>query len=233
MSYIDDRIAEIDQSLTDMNTAKGRAKELGLKLSDYDLSEATQAAAKDRLEAANRQKAIMQDFANQQMAAESGRINQDLEENINKIQGESVQKNIANVKEFELKESFKEATNPITSNVYSRFKVGDDDYTVITDSDKTRGMIKYDDSGQVDPTSPVIPMGKNINGGFILAARSDLGLERMKMPRVITEGKGVTHYPQSKSNPNLIDDLSKSGTNDINSLIDQYSVSELRKLYNR
>lgn len=47
MNYLDE-IAKIDQEIDDMNTAKSRAKEAGLKLGDYDLTIATFAAAEDR-----------------------------------------------------------------------------------------------------------------------------------------------------------------------------------------
>ena len=52
----------------------------------------------------------------------------------------------------------------------SSFIINDVNYNVIDDNTAARRLIKWDDEGNVAADSPVTIIGRNIDGGFILAA---------------------------------------------------------------
>lgn len=69
MSIIDEEIARLDEEIVDMQTAEARAKELGARPGDYDLSQAASGAKNERLkQAALQEQAMVQRQIQQQQA---------------------------------------------------------------------------------------------------------------------------------------------------------------------
>jgi len=116
------------------------------------------------------------------------------------------------------------------NEIIPRFKIGETDYTLISDSDNTRKMIKYDESGKVSKDSPVIPIGVNVGGGFLLAAPFDSNLPKERIPTTSTDRGMVINYPQSKSDPFILSKYSQSGI-DINSAINEEAAEGIKSLY--
>lgn len=120
-------------------------------------------------------------------------------------------------------------------NTYSRFKVGGIDYRVIEDNEKARKMIQYDADGNIDPNSPVKVVGKNIGGGFVLAAQKDVkGVSDMKIP--ITQGQGI-NFPGLESDvagdPGRMGTIHMSEQSDPDQVFDSNAARQIYDIYQR
>lgn len=117
----------------------------------------------------------------------------------------------------------------------SSFSVGGNNYNIIDDNTSARKLIKWDEQGNVSPDSPVIVVGKNINGGFILAANeSAKGVNNSLYP--YTKDTGID-FPSLESDAAgaspLMSSIHRNTYSDLNEVLNQKAASKLRGIYKR
>lgn len=125
--------------------------------------------------------------------------------------------------------------NAPSSHTSSSFKIGNKNYYVVDDNSDVRGMIKWDDKGNVDPTSPVQVIGKNASGGFVLAAdEATQGVTKSKFP--YSEDKGINFY-SLESDEGLdtpyMQSIHRKEFPDLSEVVNPGAASELRGIYRR
>jgi hypothetical protein len=126
----------------------------------------------------------------------------------------------------------REAPKSYTS---SSFKVGDKNYYVINDTSDMRKMIKWDEKGNIAQDSPVQVIGKNIAGGFILAAEEATpNITKYKFP--YTQEKGINfsglETDVAGTTPKM-QSIHKGTFTDVSDVIDPRAASQLRGIYKR
>lgn len=110
------------------------------------------------------------------------------------------------------------------------FDIGGSDYRIIDDTDQYRNMIQRDRSGNVVPDSPVIPVGKDIGGGFLLMARGDSNIPARKIPATFRQGAYQMNFPQPASDPTFFDTLNQNRGINVTNVINQDIAREIQDL---
>lgn len=120
------------------------------------------------------------------------------------------------------------------NKTYSGFNIGDTKYNIIDDNSTARKMIIWDDKGNVDPNSPVQIIGKNIDGGFILAAL-DKTKGVNKTPFAYTKEKGINFHTLESDEPGTVRMQSLHNQNfaKLSDVINTQAASKLRGIYKR
>lgn len=110
----------------------------------------------------------------------------------------------------------------------TNFYVGSNEYVPIADSDTNRKMIIITDTGAIAPDSPVTVLGKNINGGFVLAGRE----EQFRGQRTYYPMTGTTlNISQVQGEPDKLLNINKSSFGGLSDVTDTDSLQQLIKLY--
>lgn len=224
MSAIDDELARLDQEIADADTAAQRAKELQMNPGDYDLRSATAGARAER----QKQEALaeMQKVIEAEKAMLRSQIEQGFQETL------SQKPNIAEEVDPTGISRAIQQPDGLTKSRHIQFDVGGTPYTLVEDTDDVRRMIRYDNSGNVRSDSPVIPMGVNESGGFILASRKDGDIKKALVPFTQQAGSRVetVNYPQAKGEPERVGRLLSSGASWSGDLIDPEAAEAIRGL---
>jgi hypothetical protein len=125
-------------------------------------------------------------------------------------------------------------TTPQTTT-RSSFSVGGSNYNIIDDNTTARKMIKWDEKGNIASDSPVIVVGKNAAGGFILAANDSVqGVSSSKFP--YTQDKGI-NFPSLESDvaggTPTMQTIHGSTYSDLSEVANPKATSLLRGIYRR
>lgn len=134
-----------------------------------------------------------------------------------------------------VKKNVTEAKSTPTRNTSSFFKVGEQKYNIIEDSDKVRSLIEWDDQGNVSPTSPVQIIGKNVSGGFILAASDSVpNVSKQQFPYSADKGIHFSSLESDKSGDiSRMQKIHSKTFDDFTSITDQKAANDLRSMYIR
>jgi len=137
-------------------------------------------------------------------------------------------------------------TKPLTTEIVSSkkmpsqytsssFKVGKKNYYIVNDNSKTRNLIKWDENGNVDPASPVQVIGKNVNGGFVLAAEETTpNIEKSKFE--FNPEKGINFHNIESDQPGTVPTMQtihNKSFDDLGYIANPKAAAQLRGIYKR
>lgn len=137
-------------------------------------------------------------------------------------------------KKVETSRAIPSVTTP-SGTTKSSFKVGDSKYNIIADNNSARNLIKWDDDGNIAADSPVQVIGKNANGGFILAASEGAsGVNASSFP--YSKDTGI-NFPSLESDVGgsapLMQSIHGGSYSDFSEVANPKAAAALRGIYKR